>query len=128
MRVGLAPGLQRDQVGKIGVATGAFSSGGHGQTRERNTLADTGAFVIGEEESLVFDDAAAGCGAELILLKRPFALTGGVQKEVGGIEFIVAQKLPGTAVKAIAAGFDTGIQDSAARAPEFRAERVCLQA
>ena len=70
--------------------------------------------IIGEEEGLVFADRPAERSAELILLER----LGGRSEVVGGIENVVAEKLPEGAVDLVGAG--TG--DDVGGRPETVAE------
>ena len=58
-----------------------------------------------EEEETIFQDRSADRAAELILLHRRTRVALGLQKDVVGVENIVAEKLPDGAVKLIGAGF-----------------------
>src|SRR5205085_8545570 len=63
-----------------------------------DAFAQARAFVIGEEESMVFDYGAAEREAELIALIFRIGLIGGREK-VAGVERAVAEEFEGCAVK-----------------------------
>ena len=61
--------------------------------------------------------------AELILAEFPLVhVSRRVLKKIGGVEFIIANKFPGGAVKLVGAGFDGGVQYGPAGAAKLRAE------
>ena len=49
-----------------------------------------------------------------------------VFKPISGVEFIVAEKLPGSAMEAVGAGFDGGVENRARGTAQFGAEVRCL--
>ena len=57
----------------------------HRGARDRDTLSNASAFIVGEEKRLVFNNSPARSRAELILLKRPFRLPAGIQEKIGGV-------------------------------------------
>src|SRR6266568_3250831 len=83
----------------------------------------TDALVIGEEEQLVFDDAAADAPAELIVGERVLSL-GRVFEEIPGIELLVAVVLIGGAMEDVRAALAYSDKDGAARFAVFRRHAV----
>src|SRR5262249_40510758 len=118
--------LERDEIGKIGKATGALRLRGH-RGAGRYGLANPGSFVIEEPEGLVSLERAARRAAELILLECAAGLVVRVLEESRRIEFVVPQKLPCRAVQLVGARLERRIEDGAPRASELRAERIGLQ-
>src|SRR5262249_2676662 len=70
------------------------------QTQVRYCLAHAQAFVVSEEERLVFNDWAAESEAELVL---PVSLLAERLKRIGGIELVVSQELPSATVQTVGA-------------------------
>src|ERR1043166_5325524 len=64
----------------------------------------TGPLVGKKEKEPVFDYRAAEHAAELVLLEGGSGLTRAVEKEIVGIQLVVAQELPKAAVEVVAAG------------------------
>ena len=92
----------------------------HEGSRDRSDLSrplsNRGVFVVKEEERVISLDRASQCAAELILLIRRLGLTGGVEKEIVGVQYLVAEELPDISVKLVGSGFDGGV-DGRARIP-----------
>src|SRR5439155_25047450 len=68
-------------------------------------LANADPLVIGEEESLVAADAAAGGGPEFIAPEGRLGHTQAVVEERVGVELVVAQEFVGRTVEIVRAGF-----------------------
>ena len=92
--------------------------GGRYHSGAEKALPDAGPVVVAEEEHLVLDDGAAGGYAELVAPQRGDRLARG-QKEVAGVELVVAQKFPRRAVKLVGAGLGDDIDDRAAARAEL---------
>ena len=114
-----------EDVGEIGEAAAPFQRGGNRAGGSR-ALDAAQTFVIAEEEDLVLDDGAAAGHAELIHAQLALLDSAVVFKPVRGIEFIVAEKLPGRAMEAVGAGLDGGVQNRARGTAQFGAEVRCL--
>src|ERR1019366_3449916 len=109
-----------EDIGEIGVAAAAFQRGGN-RAGGSSALDAARTFVITEEEDLVLDDGAAAGSAELILAQLALLDSAVVFKPIRGIEFIVAEKLPGRAMEAVGAGFDGGVENRARGTAQFGA-------
>ena len=116
----------------VGVADGdaevALAHGERGKRGVGDGAADAAvAFVVAEDEHLVFDERSAHGGAELILDQRGLLIVDGLE-EAGGVERGVAQVLPDGGVEFVGAAADGGVDDSAAGAAEFGREVVGFEA
>src|SRR5439155_25132693 len=96
---------------------------------EGRGLKDARRLVVPEEESPVAsvvdlrnNDGAANRGAELVLAEPTLCQAAGVLEEVGGVELIVSDELPGRAVHPVRARLDGGVQHGATGASQLGTE------
>src|SRR5262249_43080446 len=79
-----------------------------------------------EEERPVFLDGPVEVEAVVIIAQLAFGLTSHIEKEIGGVQRVIAQEFKDGAVKLIAAAFGDEVDDGALRLAELGAEAVAL--
>ena len=89
----------------------------------RQSLGDTQALVVPENEHFVLHNRTAKGEAELVLL---VGLLSDLVERVGGVHLLVAQEFPDVSMNLVGARLDDGIHDGAVAASELRAVRVGL--
>jgi len=124
--IGGGAAVVRNQVLQIGKAAVDHVLGRDGVSlRRRRDIAP--ALIIRKEEGFVFPDwAAEGSAKEVLTVLRLRFVIDIVEVEIG-VQHVVAPVFPGIAVKAVATGFDGGVDDCAGRVSKFGIEVTALQ-
>ena len=84
-------------IGAVGEVSAYFREMRHIVARVDDTVAPAAAFVVEEEEGLVFRDRPADGGAENVVTQRRFF----ARKKPAGVNLLIAEELIGGAVKII---------------------------
>lgn len=86
------------------------------------------AFVVEEVKRFVFDDRAADIAAELIALEAALFDARTVAEKVIGVQRAVPMEFKERPMKIVRTALGNQVDDAAARAPEFGAESIGLNA